>query len=303
MQGNDRLEKLRGHIDKAVSEYEQARSHLDNADKTIGAGDVIFFSSGSLVCVVIFPHPDQPSLWYLVPADQNPMVGAADVEVPATVGSGPLTLRCGRGTWIGESALDSSNRVGQIEPGHVELARDKLSQIAGGGLTPSRHQQELDWNPDYQEWLDHVAEAVETLEASLLTGGDPPAVVVAIDEFGPDWSSRMRHPVQTPVALAAESGDPLADLSPDQLPDGTIIDLGLPGELVVLNDPDGIILQYFPGDDETAPEVCWHDADGNPVQATWQQTPNGVMACFDPVPWTDRTSEFVVAERTVTIQR
>ena len=72
--------------------------------------------------------------------------------------------------------------------------------------------------------------------------------------------------MKMPPALAAESGDMLAqDGAVDQLAEGTIVGLDLPGELVALNYPDGIRLQYFPGDQETGshPKVVWTDSDGN----------------------------------------
>ena len=305
MQNNDRLERLRQQIDDAVTEYEQVRSHVDSLEKSVGAGDVFRFRAASLECVALFRHPDESTLWYVVPADQNPSVGTADVEVRRSDQSGPMTLRCGRGTWVPDDAFDLDKRIGQITTADVELARDKLSRIVRGGLTPSHEQQELDWDPDYQRWLDEVTRAVEKLETSLAATEPREEMRIRISDFSPEWHTRLKRPVQMPPALAAESGGLLSETSAHRQPaEGAILDLDLPGELVVLNSPDGIRLQYFPDAVETAshPEVRWHDDDGNPVSVAWRTAPSGMMDS-DPVPWADRTSEFAADGCRVTVER
>jgi hypothetical protein len=304
MQNNDRLERLHQQIDDALTEYEQVRSHVDSLGESVGAGDVFRFSAASLECVALFRHPDEPALWYVVPADQNPSVGTADVEVRRSNQSGPMTLRCGRGTWVPDDAFDFDKRTGQIIITDVELAREKLSRIVRGGLTPSHEQQELDWDPDYQRWLDEVAQAVETLETSLEATEPLADVRIRLSDFSPNWHSQLKSSVKMPPALAAESGDLLAQAAADHQPaEGAIVGLDLPGELVALNYPDGIRLQYFPGDQETGshPKVVWTDSDGNPVAVTWQPAPTGMMHS-NLVPWTDQTSGFEVDGLRVTIE-
>lgn len=101
----------------------------------------------------------------LVPADANPQAGTSDLSVAAADG-GPLTLRCAFATWRPAADLASAQRVRQLPPSVVAAARRLCEAVAAGEAEGSLLAQEVDDDPEYEEWLGEVvAPATATLAA------------------------------------------------------------------------------------------------------------------------------------------
>jgi hypothetical protein len=107
-----------------------------------------------------------------VPADTQPLCGTADVEVAADSAGGPLSLRCRFGVWLDAALFDPELRSGALAPETVAAALDRRRQVEQGALAPSPLAEEVDADPEYQDWIRAVAEPA----AALATASSPPVV-------------------------------------------------------------------------------------------------------------------------------
>src|SRR4051812_33589887 len=91
--------------------------------------------TASLEWGVILVHPHARDWFFLVPADDSPFVGTADISAPAEPGRQTLHLRCGQGLWLPAGQFDPTLRVGIVPEGVVRAARQTLAALARGTLT------------------------------------------------------------------------------------------------------------------------------------------------------------------------
>jgi hypothetical protein len=101
-----------------------------------------------------------------VPADTNPLAGTADVEVAAEAPGGPLVLRCRFGARLDASLFDPDLRTGVLAPETVTEALRRCGQRESGELEPSPLAEEVDADPEYQDWLREVPERAKALAAT-----------------------------------------------------------------------------------------------------------------------------------------
>jgi hypothetical protein len=113
--------------------------------------------------VILAQDEKKPGFLLTVPADANPMVGSADVELPKSALCSPLTLRCQYSVSIHKTNFDINGRVGILEKWHWYRALDKIKQIYKGKLRSSVLQQETDHDPDYKEWMGQVSNGRKVL--------------------------------------------------------------------------------------------------------------------------------------------
>jgi hypothetical protein len=308
----NRRDELRRKIDEAVRRHAQVEAELCAASAPIFPGDLLLFDVPvdiPLEWAVIFPHPDDAGLWFVVPADQHPMVGSTDVEVPEFAMCGPLTLRCGRGLWIHGDDLDLELRSGRLESEYVDQAREKLSQIVSGCLSSSPFHGEVDADLDYELWLDEIARAVDGLEQRLQCETAPDAVIVRASDFAQDWYENLRGAAtaEVPADLAADAGGlhfvPEASAQP---PPGAVIASGIPGELVALKYPEGVVVEYLPRGSEEPAMLHREDAAEKRKPLRWMRTPDGNFICGELLRWERDTVVLSIgsgAGREITIER
>ena len=87
---------------------------------------------------VLAATPDDPRRVLLVPADTVPMIGSADVEVPAEEVVGPLSLRCRFAMWVRVDEGDLDGRKGTVGEPYVTAALEKHRALGAGKLRVSR---------------------------------------------------------------------------------------------------------------------------------------------------------------------
>lgn len=158
----------RERFEKAIAEIVE-RSKLHNAmmlgiTRTEPApGDLYLFpvddNDLGIEWLVVRHHPDDPSLVLLAPCDQAPFVGTPDVRVNALHRGSPYVVRCGYTKWL--TAKSCKNLVGIVPEDQVELVRKCLADLVRGRELP---QGEDDFNPEYEELCNDVAQAVASLE-------------------------------------------------------------------------------------------------------------------------------------------
>jgi hypothetical protein len=134
-------------------------------------GDLYVFENLALDATVswalVMPHPDDPDSFLAVPADDSPLAGGDDVEVPAGDGSGPLTLRCGHATWIGKRHLTPGRLDGWVDAAILAEARAALRSVAAGDRRGGFEQREIEATADYEDWIAMIAGAEAQLAERL----------------------------------------------------------------------------------------------------------------------------------------
>jgi hypothetical protein len=98
-----------------------------------------------------------------VPADAHPAAGSGDVEVPATARGGPLSLRCRFGVWLDAGRFAAGKRSGSLAPETVAEALQRLRRVEAGTLEPSPLAEEVDADPEYEDWIRDVPERARAL--------------------------------------------------------------------------------------------------------------------------------------------
>jgi hypothetical protein len=127
----------------------------------------------------------RPGKVLAVPADTRPLAGSADVEVPAELSGGPLSLRCRFGVWLDAALFEPKLRSGALEPDIVAEALQHVRRLETGDLEGSPLAEEVDADPEYADWLREVPERARTLTAAARPAVAHPSPAVT-------WTSAYR---------------------------------------------------------------------------------------------------------------
>lgn len=171
---------------------EQARSRLGEAraaaDRRGGGppepGDLYVFPETARFDVQWAVLAHQPPELLVVPADDRPLVGSADVAVPAGASCGALTLRCRFGVWLGEAAFDPEMRTGRLAPEDLERIRRKRAEVERGAVVGSVLERETDGEPEYEDWAEDVLAWAQATLAELGREAPESGLVFASGVYG-----------------------------------------------------------------------------------------------------------------------
>jgi len=119
-----------------------------------------------------------------VPADTRPLAGSADVEVPAELSGGPLSLRCRFGVWLDAGLFEPELRSGALTPDIVAEALQRFRRLESGDLEASPLAEEVDADPEYADWIREVPERARALAAAARPAARPVSSV--------SWASAHR---------------------------------------------------------------------------------------------------------------
>jgi hypothetical protein len=127
---NKNLAQLQQHL---VRKQEWLENELSQRPPSPQLGDIFIFiypddEIGSQW--VIIDREQNGSQFFIVPADDTPMVGSMDIALPDSALCSPLTLRCDLGLWIQAKDFDLELRVGVLEEWHRRRALEKVKQIS-----------------------------------------------------------------------------------------------------------------------------------------------------------------------------
>ena len=152
---------------------------------------------------ILARDPARPGRLLAVPADSQPLVGSADVAIPASAPEGPLVLRCRFGGWFRVELFDQAAHTGTLIPEDLSRALVKWSAVQQSTIVGSILEQEVDDDLEYQDW---VCEALEPARRALAARSP---------------ASERREVDLSPLTLtdANELGDPL-DIASDPRPYG-----------------------------------------------------------------------------------
>lgn len=103
----NRTNRLRRAIADAARMLESDPPRPPDRPQGPAPGDLYVFDvpvDGSVEWLVVRPHPDDPALVLLAPADDFPLAGCADVPLEPDFIDHPLTVRCGESAWLPAAA-------------------------------------------------------------------------------------------------------------------------------------------------------------------------------------------------------
>jgi len=269
---------LKTQLADAIQRSTEVERRVAEATDKVSHGDLFLFQKvvPGIEWAVILSHPDDDQLWFVVPADQNPMVGTWDIAVPSLAECGPLTLRCAVGLWVHADDFDLEFRSGFIESKYIDAARGRLSQMVSGNDVFVV--ETIDADPDYEEWHSEIRATVELLERAIQESESVAEKnTVRFSDFDQDWTARVAKQIQRgPTALAADSGG-LASGPKEPFPtvSGKCLEVDVPGDVVVVQEGSGCRLQYFPESGEDPPTVEVSFESGEPATVQWRKTPDG----------------------------
>ena len=158
-------------------------------------GDIFALAERAELSVewVVLEREEETDRLLVVAADGQPLVGSADVEVPASQSGGPMVLRCRFGGWVNAGTFASAIRTGTLGADGLAQARDRRAMVEGsdGRAVPgSVLALEVDDETPYLAWVR------ETLEPAWKALGRPTPVAAKPESRRPDvrrWAARRRE--------------------------------------------------------------------------------------------------------------
>ncbi len=136
--------------------WERSEASLSRGVEPPSSGDVVVLERTARFDVewaVLARDPDRPGKLLAVAADGQPLVGSADVDVPASSPGGPLRLRCRFGCWVEAGLLGPATRTATLARGDVARALERRSDVDRGTVAGSTLADEADDDPEYQDWV------------------------------------------------------------------------------------------------------------------------------------------------------
>lgn len=145
---------------------ERSRAGRERRDGSPRPGDLYVFRETAAFDVqwaVLCRHPKGRRGIQVVPADDDPRVGSADVGVSARGICGALTLRCRFDVWLDEEAFDAELLTGVLAPEDLLRGIRKRDDIERGTLRASGLERETDGEPEYRDRWKQMARARRAL--------------------------------------------------------------------------------------------------------------------------------------------
>lgn len=317
LQNPDFQKQLREKIAHAQTNLERLKKRGPHS-----LGDAYFFKESRdlpVRWVAILQHVDNPSLWYLVAADEYHGVGTCDVELPPKHAWAPMVLRCGVGFWAHKKDLTLQNYAGRLQGEPLDDARIRLSEMVQGTVPMPQSDLDTDEDPHYCDWMEELHRVADSIEARLQA---EPMVVLRptvnalktwlsdVVAKVPDSITGFRKEFDRPVdgmrgglepALAASYGDvPPAGFIPDgvEIPTGQI-----PGCLVLLKDADCYELVYYPQkNDDPKPAELIFSSSSDVVHGEWLQPSDGQWHWSKPLSATDGKIELQIGDEYFSVE-
>lgn len=168
------MDRLMAAIQRSLAKRRQAAGELDRRHGEPPSPGDLFVAAATrdfpVEWLVVERSARPPARLLVLPADTNPLLGSADLPVPAAAGAGPLSLRCRYGVWLDPGALDPALRTGRVAMEVVARAL-RCHELAGGPTDPLFGGPSDEVDPEYEDWVDEVLDpAHAALAAAASTG-------------------------------------------------------------------------------------------------------------------------------------
>jgi hypothetical protein len=99
---------------------------------------------------------ERQGLCRVVAADANPLLGCADVALPAEAAIGPLSVRSAVEAVVEVASLRRGARTGTLAAEDLDRVRRRREELAAGAVADPRLGPHGEPDPEYEDWLDEV---------------------------------------------------------------------------------------------------------------------------------------------------
>jgi hypothetical protein len=240
-------------------------------------GDVYLFPGEGDVATrwaVLAAHPDRPDLLFAVPGDGHPLFGLADAPLPGEADH-RFTLRCGLGLWLPRDAYRRDYFLRALTADQLRQARAKARQVVAGAADGPEAARESEANPEYQEWMELVASAVDRLASAIRTR----AVIITPAEFEPTLPFGRPGAAEAAPALAAASpGMAVEAALPEPSRPAHRIDLAHPGKTWLVLEEGGVAVLFHAEPGVVPPPAFGANESGGWQALVWATTYGGTSA-------------------------
>ncbi len=152
MKPRDPKARSREALQEAVDRYGRERARSAARGSEPWPGDLYALAETAGFPVEWLVVERTPGHCRLVAADTNPVLGSADVPVPAETEGGPLSVRCAVSLQVSIETLRRGERTGALAPEVLEPVRRRLEELAAGSLDPRLDEPD----PGLEDWRDEV---------------------------------------------------------------------------------------------------------------------------------------------------
>lgn len=250
---------------------DEAREHVKTIQpvSSVNAGDSFLFSESldhPVRWVAIVKHKDNPSLWFLVAADDFPFAGSCDIELPESNPMAPLVLRCSVGFWAHADDVELDRYVGRLNNDTVADAKNRLSEMVHGDVPVTESGIITDRDSEYVDWISEIAHLAEQIESRLQS--EP--VLLRMTTSDTSWTKRalVAEKQGEQMSLAADAA---GQQPPAEIPPGIVLPSELPGVMVLQRDGDKLDLVYFPSSDDDSPRALTFASGISAASGSWVQ--------------------------------
>ena len=262
---------------RAAAERLTRSLSTNSVERAPAPGDLYVFGGGGdigLEWLLVRFHPDDPGLALVAPVDDFPLAGTPDLVLDAATFGRTLVVRCGETDWLPARSCTSRLRVGTLTEPAVRAVRGRLADLARGRPLGSGDPS-VDFDPEYEEWIDEVGRARHSVGARAERVGGGLGEGIPLSRFRAEPPPELVPDFE--YSLAAESGGSLlCELGEDLAEGDQVFYLEVPdvpgGKLVLTADERGL-QPVWHGPREGAPVVVGQDAVGRDVTLEWVSGP------------------------------
>jgi hypothetical protein len=163
--------RVRALLDETKERDAYVERMLATRSQTPAAGDIYRFPLEQelpLLWAILKDRTATDDSMFVVPADIDPIAGTGDLRLPPLAACGPLTLRCGLGTWLPAKGFGIGQRVGFIEDVYIAAASQMLQALATGEPLPGDEvAEQIDLAPAYRNWIAVLSQCTESVRSAI----------------------------------------------------------------------------------------------------------------------------------------
>lgn len=252
-------------------------------------GDLFIFpglSKLALEWLIVQTNREQTDQFFLVPVDDFPLTGPADVPLSEVMVHRPMTARCDQGTWVPASFLRSEYLAGVLPFEALHQVRLGVANLVQGKLDSDPEREEAENDPTYENWMVRVERARLRLEKQLAQT----ELILPFDSFRSGLPEHLA--AEPPSAMATHSASQLHQALSDALgqADSELRCQNIPwpgqGKLLALASLQGVWI-LWEGNESERPPIKVQIADGQRGRVEWEPTtgPRTLFVSRAVIPW------------------
>ncbi len=164
------LDRLLRETNLSLEQYKAKRIALDADPRPPQPGDVYQLPIPSEIDIEWVVAEASNDRLFLLPADGNSLAGNRDLTTQHAVTPGSFVVRCGFGIWAPTAMFKSRFRTEVLPPADREALRQHLLRVRDGTVGRTEAADEIEADPEYDDWLVEVDRAIRALEATVNAG-------------------------------------------------------------------------------------------------------------------------------------